>query len=224
MKLLDKNKKVVLFDIDYTLFNTKLYRRSLYKLLAKVLGHSPNKIALIERRIAHGVGEECGYLNLTLFLQRFSKKLKEEKDVITKVYFDEDTFKKCLYRETEEIVENLSKQIIIGIFSKGDNFFQRAKIISIKHAFQENHVHISVNKHTSLPKLVNTYKSYKLYLVDDALDVLAHAKILDENITTIWVKRGRFAKTQEPISGFTPDETVLNLRRIAGIVKKDIKM
>ena len=95
-----------------------------------------------------------------------------------------------------------------------------AKLVALIHLLKKEHVHITTDKYKSLPKLLSKYKSnYKIYLVDDALDVLYHATILDKNIITIWINRGRYAQMQKPIKGFKPTKEVPNIKTVREIVE-----
>lgn len=213
-------QKVVLFDIDYTLFDTEQFRDKLYKGLEDVL---EQKVQDAGTGIYKDIRKELGYFNPNLFLKRLAKHLKREadKEALRNVIWDEVAMRACIYPETEGTIEQLAKEALIGIFSKGFNTFQRAKLIAIKHFLDDQHIHVTVNKETRLPKLIKKYEGKRLYLVDDALDILSIAKKLDTNIFTIWVKRGRFAEMQEPIEGFVPDAIVLNLRTVVKIVTKN---
>ncbi len=152
-------KKIVLFDIDYTLFDTAQFRDSGLK-----------------------------------------------------------TYK--LYEEVGDVLGKLSELAEIGIYSQGEDVFQREKLKQtlIHNKFAEENIHIFISKDDNLGSVVSKYKDRDIFLVDDKLAVLHLAKNLDENVFTIWVKRGPFALNQQDISGFTPDATVEDLREIVPIV------
>ncbi len=155
-------KKIVLFDIDYTLFDTAQFKDSGLK-----------------------------------------------------------TYK--LYEEVGDVLGKLSELAEIGIYSQGENVFQREKLKQtlIHNHFQENNVHIFAAKDENIGSVLDKYKDRDIFFVDDKLGVLHLAKNLDENVFTIWVKRGPFALNQQDISGFTPDATVENLSEIASIINNN---
>ncbi len=214
-------KKIVLFDIDYTLFNTVLFRKNFYHALSLIVQKPIREIRENERKASYQVNKKFGYLNFKSYIETLTHELKEKEktDQIIKACMDEITFDKSIYREAKKIIQDLSKVATVGIFSKGDTSFQISKIKAIKHFFQDNNIHIISDKHKALAEILNKYKSYKIYLVDDALDILHLAKKQDQNIMVIWVKRGRFAKTQEPIEGFVPDATIVTLKKMVQLVK-----
>ena len=154
-----QNKPVVLFDIDYTLFDTQKFKESQ--------------------------------------LQDFS-----------------------IYQEVEEVLTKLKDIANLGIFSKGGNGFQRTKLenTGMIKFFEENRIHIFDDKDSNLMGVLGKYKNSKLFLVDDKLGILYSAKKLMPEITAIWVKRGPYAKTQEPIENFVPDATIGNLSNLFNLV------
>lgn len=220
-----KKDKVILFDIDYTLFDVRRFRYRLYRLIGDLLNYNPVKLRLIGKGIFEQVRFETGYFQPEMFISRLLKALnrKEDEQAVIKAVFDESNFPADLfYIESKEVLQKLSNGFLIGIFSRGYDLLQRAKLATIKHLLDKEHIHITLNKEKSLPELLQKYKGKKrLYLVDDALNVLYQAKKLDKNIFTIWVKRGRFAKNQQPIADFKPDARVFNLRRVIKLVEKN---
>lgn len=157
------NKKpIVLFDIDYTLFDTAFFKQS----------------GLSEHRI---------------------------------------------YKEVMQVLESLSKIAMLGIFSKGENEFQKTKLkkTGMIKFFEENNIHIFDDKDVNLIGVLEKYKDSKIFLVDDKLGILYSAKKHTLQVFTIWVKRGPFAEIQKPIKGFSPDAEIKNLSEVVGIVRQN---
>ena len=69
--------KVVLFDIDYTLFNTEQFRDLLYAGIEKALKLD---VETLGTGIYQGIRRELGYFNPDLFLKRLTKNLPKEVD------------------------------------------------------------------------------------------------------------------------------------------------
>lgn len=205
---------MVLFDIDFTLFDTEKFLGIIYRRLAAKFKSSPNQI----KKIVTEIREEQGRFNFAIFLRKLTQKFKINKNIIEKFFYDEDALKRCLYDETKEVLEAVSKVALLGIFSQGFSRFQKAKLLTLENLLERPHIHITLSKHMTLPKIVSSYKSKKLYMIDDALDVLHRAKKLNQNIFTIWVRRGRFASRQKPIPGFKPDAEVENLKSITKLI------
>lgn len=154
-------KKIVLFDIDYTLFDTAQFKSSGLK-----------------------------------------------------------TYK--LYEEVEEALKMLSEVCEIGIFSQGEDSFQREKLKQtlIHTHFKEEDIHIFALKDENIGSVLNKYKDREVFLVDDKLEVLKLGKDLSENVYAIWLKRGPFAAAQEGIVGFTPDAVISNLSEAVAFINK----
>jgi len=204
--------KIVLFDIDHTLFNTATFVDNVYKVHANLLSKEAFYKVMEEVRIG------------------LDQALEEEgtiKASIVKALWEQANLFSNLYEETPDVLKLLSKQSTLGIFSKGDERFQKKKLKPILHFFDEKNIHIASNKYNLLPDAIKEYKDYKIIIVDDILNVLYQAKKLNKDITTVLVKRPVYHETylanQKPIEGFTPDFTVSNLRDIIPIVSNDVR-
>lgn len=159
-----KNKKIILFDIDYTLFDTDPLR-----------------------------------LDPTAY---------------------------TVYEEIHETLTQMQDIGALGIFSEGELAYQQKKLTetAIEKYFLTEHVHIVESKDETIEGILKKYKKADmLFLVDDKLTILRTAKKYMPRLISIWIKRGKYAMKQEPISGFTPDLTVTNLKEIIPfILSKDI--
>jgi hypothetical protein len=156
---MQNSKPVVLFDIDYTLFDTRKFKDSQ--------------------------------------LQDFD-----------------------IYDETMKILTQLKRVASLGIFSKGEAGFQKAKLekTGMLKFFEENNIHIFDNKDANLISVLEKYKDSKLFLVDDKLEILCSAKRHMPQVITVWVKRGPYAQIQEPIENFVPSATIDDLSNLYRIV------
>ena len=119
-----------------------------------------------------------------------------------------------LYDEVVDALRKLSKISTLGIFSQGQVAFQNKKLYetNIEHYFSEEHKYIVENKIAIMKEVFDKYKyKVKVYFIDDWLEMLRVAKIIEPSVITIWMKRGEYAHTQEEHSDFTPDIVVNNL-------------
>lgn len=140
--------------------------------------------------------------------------------------FDTKTFKESgltnysLYEEVLEMLEKLKGQVSLGIFSKGDAEFQNIKLMQtgIKDFFNQDNIHVFQDKDINIDKVLEKYKGYKIFFVDDKLSVLYAAKMQNVAVFSIWVKRGPFAENQEELKDFSPDVTVSNLSSLDEII------
>ena len=157
-----KQNKIILFDIDHTLFDTDYF---------------------------------------------FQTKLTEFK----------------VFDEVHDVLKQLSEVASFGIFSQGEIAFQRKKLkeTNIAKYFMEEYIHIGDDKTVMIKTLLRRYrKKGKIFIVEDRLHFLPLIKEYEPDIKTIWIKRGFFAMSQEPIPNFTPDATIENLRELVPLIEK----
>lgn len=223
------NKKIILFDIDYTLFDANKFRRKVFKVIKRNIEYKKiNNLDRVLKNAYIASRQETGYFKLRPFLEDLSTELKTKVslDALEKAILKEDIITGNLYEGAKKVLHTLSKNKLlrIGIFSGGDYIFQRKKIEAIENFLHKEHIHIfSFKKRKELPFLVKKYKRHKLYIVDDILEILHTAKLLNKNVFTIWIKRRRFAKEKEIIPGFTPDATIVNLEEVSDLVERNFQ-
>jgi hypothetical protein len=200
--------KIVLFDIDHTLFNTVAFGDAVYEAHADVL--TRDQFNQIIKGIKIGVTQK-------------PKEISIEASIIKTLWDNADSVKN-FYEETPEVLRLIGVNATIGIFSKGDNNFQRKKINSVINLFKEENIHVAKNKIEILSKVLSKYKNYQIYIVDDILEVLFQAKKINKEVLTVWIKRPAYYESylinQAPIKDFTADFTVTNLREIIPIIEK----
>ncbi|MEN9407039.1 MAG: hypothetical protein RLZZ455_255 [Candidatus Parcubacteria bacterium] len=138
----------------------------------------------------------------------------------TKTYKDSELKIFQLYSEVVEALGELGPYAELGIFSEGEEAFQKAKLVetAIEERFHKNYVHVVAQKRDVIKEIAARYSQTMLFLVDDRLEVLYRAKETDPKIYTIWMKRGPFAAAQQPIDGFSPDAEIEDLRMVLPIV------
>ena len=177
---------IVLFDIDYTLFDTKSLKDTVYE------------------KYFRDIEKALFFKNL--------KNLSEETPLKKRIRecLWKEVGSHLLYPETLEIIEELSKKVTIGIFSKGHQKFQRKKIKSIEKFFEDENVHIFLDKISKLPEVLAKYLDKRIFIVDDSLEVLIEAKSINPKVMTILVDRE--GKNFE--NNFKPDIVIKNLKEL----------
>ncbi len=207
-KLLNKKKIVVLFDIDHTLFNTVVFVDFVYK----------DYSSSIDRKIFENAIED-----VRVNLKQILNEKNTLRSKVANSLWHYANSEKNFYEETKVVLEEISKVAEIGIFSKGDERFQKEKIKSISHYLNNDYVHVTLNKYKTLPDLVKKYKTNKLIIVDDILEVLYFAKKTSKDVFTVWIRRNVYHEKhllhQEPIDNFTPDITIYNLKELVPVIK-----
>jgi len=141
----------------------------------------------------------------------------------TRAFKDSKLTKYSIYKEVISVLENLSEFTELGIISKGESEFQKNKLekTGMTKFFKEENVYIFEDKEANLTKIIDKYKNYKIFLVDDRLETLHSAKKHLEQVFTIWIKRGWFAENQKPIPDFKSDAEVDNLSEVVKIVQSN---
>lgn len=217
--------KIILFDIDYTLFNSLKFRK---RILTEVEKHlKGSKIKNLKKfldKIYFKSRKDVGYFSPSSFILDINKKFNSKipRDFLD-IYVKKEELHEHLYEEVEEILQKLSKDksLIVGIFSGGKESFQREKIKKLLKFFHKNHIHVFPYKINDLKSVIRKYKKYKVFLIDDVLPILYKAKQIDKNIFTIWIKRGRFAFLEKEVKNFIPDSEIKNLNKIVAIIKNN---
>lgn len=216
------NKKIILFDIDYTLFDTTKFKKLVAEEIASII-HFPDKgfYELLEE--VYYKARFDNHFEPSLFPASLQEKVKTaiHDERIKSIWFDKDLIKKALYPEAVRVLQELQTlQIPCGIFSTGNTEFQLAKISSLEDMLRTSHIHIFSNKDEKLSELLQDYRDYSLFLVDDFLSILEKGKKAHPDITTVWMKRGKFAEKVSLPTDFVPDATIMNLEELLPLVDK----
>src|SRR5579859_6831248 len=134
-------KKLVLFDIDHTLFDATLYRSLMFDLISEYISlENKEKLFHTLESVYFSHRKKIGYFDLEFMLEELKNELNIELDtlaVFNTILQDEESYQKALFKETVSVLERLAadKQIQIGIFSGGRKDHQLRKIASFQHVF-----------------------------------------------------------------------------------------
>jgi len=225
MRPSNKPPSIILFDLDNTLFDPRSFRETIFKKIGNLYakGARAKKITSICQEIYDDFIREFGFFHPDFFIKRLSAKIKEsgQNKEVKKVIFDPKIIKDKIHKDTPSSLKAISGIGVIGIFSQGEKMFQHAKIASLKHLFHKDHIYVTEDKKSSMPKVFSNIKNYRIYFIDDILPMLNIAKKINPDVFTIWIKRGRYAEKQKEIPGFVPDATINNLKEVVELVKKN---
>lgn len=217
--------KIILFDIDHTLFNTELFRKIIYKKLCKKLNLNYNDFFLgLIRKSEKITINKKKYFDPDFFLKTLTylTNSKLKLNDLKSEFWDESNFEKAIYPEVTSTLNQIkkNKNISIGIFSRGGTKFQKRKIKILKENFDEKHVHIFANKLDEIEKIINKSKGYKILIVDNLLGVLEFSKKVNKKIITVYIKRlNTLEKADQNI--FKPDYEITNLRGLSSIINSN---
>lgn len=212
------NKKLILFDIDNTIFDSTSFRKDVFRKVSKTLrGMGTKKTVKEVERMVDDLIEKYGFFDPEMFVQLLKHLSTKDKRKIKAIYVDTKGLKNFLYKETVELIAKFTEIGEVGVLSQGRTKFQLAKIASIHNHFHKKRIHIVENKKAEMVTILNKYSSYSVYYIDDLLTMLEKAKEVRSDITTFWIKQGMFAKKQESI--FKPDVEVTNLTEVYIFIK-----
>jgi FMN phosphatase YigB (HAD superfamily) len=226
-KLSKESKKppVVIFDIDYTVFNTVTFRRNLYLSLAKKLGYSDvEQFFLIAKETEQATKKEAGYFKPGLFIQLLKKYSQTAASIreLENIFFDETLYINSLYTDARSVFQEIvvKREIPVIIFSTGEKEFQLQKITALKEMIHEDRIHIFADKLLQLEEVLTKYAENHIYIVDDLPTILKEAKQFNNEITTIWINRDKSVSEKDFVDNFGADNVIENLGEIVTIVNK----
>ena len=217
-----KFNKIVLFDIDHTIFDTILYRNNLYKNLAKEFNADVNEFSEIAQNEYIKLRKTTYYLDPDVFLNTIlthsEKKIDHQK--LKVIFWDKKLYEKSIYPDVKNVFSYLAKNNIqIGIFSTGESTHQKIKIESLNEYLTENHIYISKDKFKIIKKTFAKYKNHQVYLVDDYPQILESTKFHHKNIFTVFIKRQKAHSNLVIPENFKPDASITNLNQLIDIIE-----
>lgn len=205
-------KKLVLFDIDYTIFDTDAYRDIFYPRLAAAIGiEDKNEFWELAKKARAYTDKTVGYYKPEVYLTYLVDHAQKNTDLATleAIFWNTEIFTACLEKGVIDVVKTLVQHNIeVGILSTGDMQHQRKKVEQIHALLGEKHIHIFNNKITELPNVLAKYTDYQVFIIDDLPLVLATAKKSVPNVMTIWRKRDKVYESTDAVEGFVPDLAV----------------
>lgn len=199
-------KPTVFLDIDDTILDVLAVKRDADKIIDANYGRgSSRQFADIYKEVK----EERGFFDLQEIALRFAK-LKNSPDFASAIAaFGEVDFPKYLRPQAHRLLDFLSKNSNLVIFSQGHEIFQRQKAQKLGLFEFASKVIITQSKKQSLKDLFGGF-SPPYIMIDDNPEVLREAKRLQQDLTTIRVKFGKHI--QEEV--FKADYEAKNLKEI----------
>lgn len=202
--------KIILFDIDHTLFDTNLFRQLVAERLHRKLPSMTMSQIMEADNAAHKKMKNTNTFSPVNAANFFSLEINSQisPDEIVDIWTDKQMFQSCLYDDVLPVLRKLQNEgFVMGVFSTGIAEFQIEKIAALQSFFQKEHIHIFELKDIKLQVIIGKYKDDKMILVDDSLFILKQAKEIDQNVMVIWIRRDAITAGQH-IEGFDPDKTI----------------
>jgi len=211
--------KVVLFDIDYTLFNVGAYKENIFLQLQKYFPDVNDFLAIA--RDTYTEIRKDGWFDVTRYTNQLLTHVASivDKKVLEDIWSEPMLLSDSIYPEAMDVLKDLTQQgVTLGIFSSGVVAFQKSKIAILSHFFQETNIHIYGLKDQNLSEVLQMYKNETIILIDDFIPVIEKAKQEKGDLIAIWIKRGKFGEHMNPSENFSPDFTEDDLQKIPHIV------
>lgn len=215
--------KVIIFDVDHTLFDTDRYLDSIFTSLAEILPDMNKEEIVSVAKETYIKLREVDVFHPLRFADMLQKHLHRDLDTYKIVQILEDTtmLASCLYSDVYETLEQLSKEssLTLAIFSTGDRELQIRKIQAIHSFFRERDIHIYPLKDVEIPQVLAQYKDKKIFVIDDHVRVLA--EFAKENVvsTKIWITRPGVMHNDTEQDYFMPDQHISVLSELLSIVE-----
>lgn len=120
-------KNIILFDIDYAILNTALFKRNYRSRIAKLLNISIDEFCEKEKDY---VKKEEGFtdFNPKEYIDFISKNYGVGTENISKCFFEDENFKDIVYPEVVDMLGDLANDYTLGVFSEGLIDFQLLKL------------------------------------------------------------------------------------------------
>lgn len=187
--------KIILFDIDDTLFNSFSFLNSFYSKISDEF--NLNNTELIKIRALYEENKKRnGYFLPEAFLDQISRSFPSiDRELLHKIFWNIDLFEENMYKDTS-VIRDLSKVAKIGIFSKGDSNFQNQKLTLFQDLLDDYNVHIFPNKKNKISEVLEKYKDFQVYLIDNQNDVLIKAKEILPEVYAILIDRNNSNKAE----------------------------
>lgn len=184
------NKPTVLLDVDYTILDMYGVKRHISSIIDVNYGtYASSKFWQIYEQVR----SDIGHIDSKEVAHRFAKAVNSENLASAVSAFVEVPFKKYLLPSASKLINYLSKNTNFIIFSEGDNLYQKTKLEKLDLYKVANDVFLSTTKIRLLPEIVKKYPK-PFAIIDDKPSILDSAKEYLENLTTIWIRFGKYAE------------------------------
>lgn len=217
-------QKIIFFDIDYTLWDTRKYRQNFYQAVKDILHIHDENFSEKMEKLYRPYMDSRGHFFPEEFAQIVAIHFHKETFVkeILSCILDQQHFQRALYPDAKLVTEKLYKEgFLLGIFSRGIGTFQQSKIASIRDYFAQEHTYIFEEKDKKVAEVLSDYSDYKVYIVDDLPKILQLAKNVSNDITTVWIANGYVERNKKDAPNFVPDYSITKLEELLEIVKGD---
>lgn len=182
-----KNRRVILFDIDYTLYNTQGFREFLADKLEEDFNVASEKWLEVYEKHKATLKNRSDF-RPDKFLQLISQETGIPYTKLRKYYYKDTIHKAVIFEEVEEILEKLSKGYKLGIFSEGFKRYQKQKLKKGKIDQHFDPDFLFIHRRKLRPSALKTLPEGSL-VIDDKAEVVEVINKLPNKVEAIWLNR-----------------------------------
>lgn len=180
--------KILLFDIDETIFNPGSFLENFYSEIVDSFNLSDKNLIKI-KNIYIQIKQEYGYFSPADFLEKIIENHPEiDRYSLEKVFWNIDLFNKNVYKDAS-VIKDLGRIGNIGIFSKGEESFQKQKISFLSDIVEPDDIHVFRNKLDKISEVLDIYQDLNIYFIDNELEVLESIRKLNPDANLILIDR-----------------------------------
>jgi hypothetical protein len=180
--------KIVFFDIDGTLFDTAKFLEDFRSKLS-VEFKDPSLQEVNFASLSNEVKREQGYFIPSFFLDKISAlSRKIDRKKLDDLFWDNSFISEHLFSDSLTVSE-LPHNIEVGIYSKGDETWQKRKINSLLENIKAENIYIFPDKLVSAKSVFNRYAENSILLVDNDVNVFKKIKDLFPLVNCILIDR-----------------------------------
>ncbi len=190
--------KIILFDIDGTLFNGSSFLNNFYSKISAEFNLDNKELVKIQSFYEENK-KKNDYFLPEAFLDKIVHSLPSINfSSLHEIFWNIDLFEKNMYKDTS-VIRDLSRVATIGIFSKGDSDFQKQKLTFFGELLDGENIHIYPNKINKINEILEKYKDFQIYLIDNQNDVLIKAKEIFPEVYAILIDRSNNSRVDKVI-------------------------
>lgn len=183
--------KLVLLDIDGTLFDYEGYKDFIIQKLSEILEIDTFESERIYRKSIDETRSRHGSFLPERFLETVVKNSESSLDK-THFYdkiFNEQIIESYLFPDVSHFLEQISASAGLGVLSKGFPNYQGLKVKAFRKLLRDDKVYIFPNKKDEASRVTSENKDFKVYFIDNDPETLEVYKNADPSWTTILIER-----------------------------------
>lgn len=144
------NSRIILFDLDHTLFNTPLFKSIIDEQMQIVLGLSGDEFVEFQQQYLNKLeyAHDFDPSEYAAFLAAGDE--VREKQLSDVIFNNEQLYRESVFPNAREVLESLAQGYELGIFSQGAVEFQKTKLhhSGLVEYFNPDHIYIAAHKTT----------------------------------------------------------------------------